>query len=200
VIITLILILVVAAIVGAGFTLAVRARREFRQQNEVVPGVPSAAPASWAGAHSPEARLHRRLRDAVAAAHRAAKVSGVDIDAATARIDVEAAALDDRLVAAAALPASHRAAAVERLDPLVASLEGTVASLVDRVFDSTGPRELLEQSLDEADIALEALARARAEVEQLDRIQRDMPLDPSTDDRPNTENDNDTGTRHPDAP
>lgn len=189
-IITLILILVVAAIIGFGVTLAVRARQEFRRQNEVVPGVPSEAPASWAGAHSPEARLHRRLRDAVAAAHQAAEVSSVDLGPATSRIDAEAAALDDRLVAAAALAASHRAAAVQRLDPLVASLEATVASLVERVSDPAGPRELLEGTLDDADIALEALARARAEVEQLDRIQRDPPLD----DRP--END----TRRPDEP
>lgn len=33
----------------------------------LIPGVPTNAPASWAGSHDPEARMHRRLRDALAA-------------------------------------------------------------------------------------------------------------------------------------
>ena len=66
--ITFLLVAAVAAIVGFGVALTVRSRKDFAEQNEVVPGVASPAPASWAGAHTPEAKLHRRLKEAVAAA------------------------------------------------------------------------------------------------------------------------------------
>jgi hypothetical protein len=168
-IVWVLLILVLAVIGGFAIALAVTSRRDFRKQNQVVPGVDSKAPASWAGSHTPEARLHRRLRDAVAAARTAADVSGVPLDAATTRIDAEATALDDRLVAAAALPAAHRDEALGRLEPLVASLEDTVAALVERVSITDGPAELTEKTLDDTDIALEALARAREEVERIER-------------------------------
>ena len=59
-----------------------------------------------------------------------------------------------------------------RLEPLVASLEETVATLVERVSTTGGPAELTEKSLDDTDIALEALARAREEIEQIDRDNR----------------------------
>lgn len=171
-IVTVLLLAALAAIAAIGIGLTVRVRRDFAAQNEVVPGVPTKAPASWAGAHTPEARLHRRLRDAVAAAHTAADASGMSLDAVTWRIDQEAAALDDRLVAAAALPLPHRDEAVERLEPLVASLEATVAAFVERLASSAGPAELTGHALDETDLALEALARAREDVERADRAGR----------------------------
>ncbi len=40
-------------------------QEEVRAQGQIVPGAASTAPASWAGAHTPEAKLHRRLGDAV---------------------------------------------------------------------------------------------------------------------------------------
>ena len=167
-IVWVLLIVVLAAIGGFAIALAVRSRNDFREQNQVVLGVDSNAPASWAGSHTPEARLHRRLRDVVAAAHVAAEVSAVSLDVATARIDREAVALDDRLVSAAALPAAQRGPAVERLEPLVTSLEETVGAMVERLAQTGGPAELTEHTLDDTDIALEALARAREEVERLD--------------------------------
>lgn len=174
-IITLLLVLVVAAVVALGIAASVRARRDFREQNQVVPGVTSSAPASWAGAHSPEARLHRRLRDAVAAVRTADEVMSAPVGAATARLDAEATAIDDQLVVAAALPAPHREPALARIEPLVARLEATVAALVERVSGAKSSPELVERTLDDTDIALEALARARAEVEELDRQPRDQP-------------------------
>ncbi len=171
-IVWILLLLVLAVIGGFAIALGMMSRRDFKKQNQVVPGVESAAPAAWAGSHTPEARLHRRLRDAVTAAHTAADVSDAPLDAAIARIDAEAMALDERLVAAAALPSAHRNEAVGRLEPLVASLEGTVVALVERVSTTGGPAELTEKTLDDTDIALEALARAREEIEQIDRDNR----------------------------
>ena len=172
-IILVLLALVVAVIAALGVGASVRVRRNFRIQNEVVPGITSSAPTSWAGAHSPEALLHRRLRDAVGAAHTAAEVFDAPIDAATDRIDGEAVAIDSQLVAAAALPADHRDAAISRIEPLVTTLEATVAALVERASEATSTPELVERTHDDTDIALEALARARAEVEEIDR----RPLD-----------------------
>ena len=171
-IVWILLLLVLAVIGGFAIALGMMSRRDFKKQNQVVPGVESPAPSSWAGSHTPEARLHRRLRDTVAAVHTAASATDAPLDTATARIAAEAVALDERLVAAAALPGSHRDAAVDRLEPLVASLEDTVAALVERISTPDGPVELTEQTLDDTDIALEALAQAREEIARIERDNR----------------------------
>jgi hypothetical protein len=161
-------VVVLAGLAGFAVALSVRARREFAAQNQVVPGVDSPAPASWAGAHSPEAVLHRRLRDAVAALRANPQFTALGLAPQRERIEAEALALDARLVAAAALPPPHGAAAVARCEPLVAQLEATVAELVTRV-DTGASRELLEGAVAEADLRLRALEEARAEVERIDR-------------------------------
>ena len=164
----LVLVAAVVAIVGFGVALTVSSKREFRQANEIVPGLKSSAPASWAGAHSPEAKLHRRLGDAVRAAHANPKFKELGLSAKTDQVGLEAQAIDDRLIAAAALPQSHRAEAVEALAPAVQDLEDAVAALI-RSTTVAESKELLQQSVSEADIKLQALAKARAEVERIDR-------------------------------
>jgi hypothetical protein len=165
--ITLLLVAAIAAIGGFGVALTVRSKRDFAEANEVVPGVASAAPASWAGAHSVEAKLHRRLRAAVSAARGNPRLVELGLAERTKQIETEALAIDDRLVAAAGLPARHRSEALAPFGAVVAALEDAVAALVQStsVADS---KELLEQSVSDADIKLRALAEARAEVEQLD--------------------------------
>ncbi|MGK0274340.1 MAG: hypothetical protein ACI9N0_000714 [Ilumatobacter sp.] len=167
-IISLILLAAVACIVGFGVALSVRGKRDFAKQNEVVPGRKSPAPASWAGAHSPEAKLHRRLGDAVRAANGNPRLVELGLAAQTKQIEAEAMAIDERLVAAAGLPARHRADAVAEFEPQVEALEDAVAALLTSttVNDS---KQLLEQAVSEADVKLQALAQARAEVEALDR-------------------------------
>jgi hypothetical protein len=167
-IVSIILLAAVACIVGFGVALSVRGKRDFAKQNEVVPGRKSPAPASWAGAHSPEAKLHRRLGDAVRAAHGNPRLVELGLAAQTKQIEAEAMAIDERLVAAAGLPTSHRAAAVAEFEPQVTALEDAVAALITSttVNDS---KQLLEQAVSEADVKLQALAQARAEVEALDR-------------------------------
>ncbi len=166
--IAVLLIATVAVAVGFGVALAVRSKREFKEQNEVVPGVASPAPASWAGAHSPEAKLHRRLRDAVAAARANPRLVELGLAEQTKQVEAEALAIDERLVAVSNLPERNKAEPLTKLESAVTALEDAVASLVtsSSVADT---KELLEQAVSDADIRLQALAEARAEVERIDR-------------------------------
>lgn len=178
-IITIALLAALVAVVGFGVALTVRSRREFSDANEIVPGVPSSAPASWAGSHSPEARLHRRLRDAVRSARANPKLAELGLADATRQIEADALAIDDRLVAAAGLPDRHRADAVAAFEKPVAALEDAAAALVQSVTVADS-KELLEQHVSDADIKLHALAEARAEVERLDRAITDPDLGSDT--------------------
>ncbi len=166
--IAVLLLVTVVAIVGFGVALTVRSKQEFAAQNEVVPGVPSPAPASWAGAHTPAAKLHRRLKAAVDAARANPRYVELGLAERTRRIETEALALDERLVAAAALPTPHRDDALAQFEPAVEALEAAVAALV-RSVGVGDSKELLEQVVSDADIRLQALAEARAEVERIDR-------------------------------
>ncbi len=166
--ITALLVLTVVAVVGFGVALAVRSKKDFAEQNEVVPGRPSPAPASWAGAHSREARLHRRLGDAVKGAHENPRFVELGLAPQMAQIDAQAMAIDERLVAAANLPTSHKDAAIDAIEAHVIELEQTIADLVTGVTVSDS-RAQLEQAVSAADIRLQALAEARAIVEQVDR-------------------------------
>ncbi len=162
------LVVAVGAVVAFGVMLAVRSKQEFAEQNEVVPGRPSPAPASWAGAHSREAKLHRRLGDAVKGARQNPRFVELGLAAQMNAIDAEALAIDERLVAAAALPAAHRDAAIDPLEQHVVDLEATIAELVASISVSDSKAQL-ETAVSAADIKLQALAEARAEVERLDR-------------------------------
>lgn len=160
---------VVVVVVGltAGTVLVViRQRRSFARANEVVPGVSSPAPASWAGSHDPEARLHRRLRDAMAAV-RAATGDALDGRALELRVELEQAvlALDESLVAVAALPAAAQAAPRARATAAVEDVERVAADLVGTsVAEAVGRLEAgLARLRDDA----AALVEARSEVERL---------------------------------
>ncbi len=166
--ITALLVLAVVGVVGFGVALAVRSKQEFSEQNQVVPGRPSPAPASWAGAHSREAKLHRRLGDAVKGAHQNPRFVELGLAAQMTAIDAEALAIDERLVAAAALPVAHRDGAIDQLETKVDELEATIVELVTSVTVADS-KEQLEVAVSAADLKLQALAQARAEVEQIDR-------------------------------
>lgn len=166
--ITGLLVLTVAAVVGFGVALAVRSRAEFTEQNQVVPGRRSPAPASWAGAHSREAKLHRRLGDAVKGARENPRFIELGLAAQMNALDAEAMAIDERLVAAASLPAAHRDAAIDPLETHVVALEAAVAEMVTSITVADS-KEQLEAAVSAADIKLHALAAARAEVEAIDQ-------------------------------
>jgi hypothetical protein len=157
--VTAVLVFVVLLLVlaGAGAAAVVSGQRaRFHKANQVVPGLPSRAPAAWAGAHTTEAKLHRRLRDAIAAmrANPAVK-DGWAIDSRVA-LEHHALAVDDRLVAVAALPEPVRAQPLAAVADAVAAVEAAVASLA-----ASGPE------LGGQDGLYRAMAEVQASVAQL---------------------------------
>ncbi|MGI8983077.1 MAG: hypothetical protein ACR2HM_00860 [Acidimicrobiales bacterium] len=136
-VIVVLLLLVASAAVAA--TVVVRTnKRKFAEANVVVPGTATRAPAEWAGGHTPEARLHRRLRDAVAALR--ANPALEDVFAMDARVSLEqqALAVDERLVAVAALPEAVRAQPLATVSEAVEAVEAAVAKLVAGPTERSG--------------------------------------------------------------
>jgi hypothetical protein len=145
------LLLIVAAVATAAYVIARSGKREFAKANEVVPGTATRAPAEWAGAHTPEARLHRRLRDAVEALRANPAMEDPWMLEARVALEQHALAVDERLIAVAALPKGVRTQPLAGVAAAVDAVEAAVASMV------AGPPEAVERS---------GLDRAMAEVEQ----------------------------------
>lgn len=155
-----------AAALGAFLgLLAVRSWRGYRAAGQVVPGVTSRAPRSWAGSHSPEARLHRRLRDVVTALqalpHADATVMG-----GRAAVERHVLALDERLVAVAALPEAVRSEPMAQLTADVERLEAATAALASQLTQDGAAADEAFRELSEA---LSYLRDATAEIEALER-------------------------------
>jgi hypothetical protein len=130
-IIVIVAVLVILVLVGGVVALVAVIARSQRQKiaadNEVMPGMPTRAPASWAGSHDPEARLHRRLRDAMAglrAVNAYATTAGVTLRAG---LEQAALGLDDHLVAVAALAPAHRQRHLSSVTAAVEAVEAGVA-------------------------------------------------------------------------
>ncbi len=126
----LIATLIGLGVAGGAAVIAVVSRRNFRKANEIVPGVSTNAPKAWAGAHSPEARLHRRLRDAVAAVHALPGADDGRMADLRRSLEVEALAVDEQLIAAAALAPGVREDPLNRIAEAVAAIEAAVAAMV----------------------------------------------------------------------
>lgn len=142
--VVLFLFILLAAAAAAAAVVVRNGKRQFSADNQVVPGTPTMAPAGWAGAHSPEARLHRRLRDAVAAV--GANPTLADAWMLDARVSLEQQALmvDERLIAVAALPERVRAEPLAAVAAAVDAVEAAVAALV------TESRPVERHALDQA--------------------------------------------------
>lgn len=158
--------LAVGAFAGA---LAVQARRRRDARLEIVPGVRSEAPVAWAGAHSPEARLHRRLGDAVRSLRAQPALDGPIMSGQRSALEQEATRIDARLIGAAALTGDRRAPAITHVAELVDRFESAVADLVTASLDDVGA---LDAVITESEIKLRALEEARAEVERIDGQQQ----------------------------
>lgn len=156
---------VVAAGIALAIALASSARRDYAARLEVVPGTPSAAPRSWAGSHTPAARMHRRLGDAVRSMRDQPALAGAVFVAQREVLEQEALRIDERLIAFDRLPGGE----VGEIEPLVSAFEEAVTRLVTATLDDPATHETV---LRDAGDRLEALRLARAEVEQIDRAQR----------------------------
>jgi hypothetical protein len=166
----LVVVLLALAVAGGAMAvaLATRARRDQTDQLQVVPGVDSGAPVAWAGAHTPEAKLHRRLVAAVRSMRAQPSLGGAVFVAQRAALEQEALRIDARLIAFDALVGERRQEGIEQVASLVERFESAVADLVTASLDDPS---MLEAAISESEIRLRALEEARAEVERLDRPQ-----------------------------
>jgi hypothetical protein len=122
-----VVLVVVVAVVGFAVALARKGKRQFEARTGG-PGLAPDAPREWAGAHSPEAKLHRRL--AAAARSLDAQPMG-DTASIEQRVTIEQQILqlDQQLVATAT------ASGGAELEPLVSAVERAVAQLATTGVD-----------------------------------------------------------------
>jgi len=132
--IVVVVILTLAVVVGLLVAVvAVAGRNQLRavsRANQLMPGRPTRAPRAWAVSHDPEARLHRRLRDAMSALH---AVNAFDTGSTLVlRADLEQTALnlDDHLVAVAQLAPVHKEQLLRTITAMVESIETAIARYV----------------------------------------------------------------------
>jgi hypothetical protein len=163
-ILVLIIVVLIVAVLAFGVSLASSSKRKYARQGQVVPGVSSKAPASWAGSHAPEALLHRRLRDAVTAVRANRAVDSVSTARAT--FEQEALALDEKLIAVAALPRSVREEPMAKVTAAVEALEAAAGSLALQQLQSDPAA--LNRAVNDVDERMKALAEARAELDQVE--------------------------------
>lgn len=153
----LVVLLVIVALVAAAAVAAARSgKRRYAEANQIVPGTAGSAPPEWAGAHTPEALLHRRLRDAVAALR--ANPAMEDAWSMDARVSLEqqALAVDNRLIAVAALPPPARAGRMPAVADAVAAVESAVGALAD--MGPVDGRPGLDQAMADVDRRVMRLA------------------------------------------
>ncbi len=143
---TVIVVLVVVVLAAAiAFAVALAAKGRRRAAESLGTGLAADVPREWAGAHSREAKLHRRL---VAAARSLSALPLGDAAEIERRVAVEQQLreLDEQLVTAAAVPEPARGEALAKIEPLVASAESSVAAIasgrVDLEHLERGKKEL----------------------------------------------------------
>lgn len=128
--ILLALLVLVGGVVAIVMVIARHQKQSIAYDNQVVPGIPSNAPASWAGSHDPEARLHRRLRDAIRALYGVNAYDTASSVNLRAGLEQSAMAVDSHLIAIATLPQSHRDQALPDATAAVEAVEAGVAQYV----------------------------------------------------------------------
>ena len=172
-------VLAVLSAAAVALALALRNKAAYDRSNELIPGVKTVAPASWAGSHEPEARLHRRLRQALDAL-RANQAFDHDGSLLDIRVELEqqAVEVDQQLVATAALPLHLRPEPLSRLTAAVESLEQAVADLAGSSAADTSAR--LSRALDDVRARTGLVAQARAALDDLPLVDPAQPAAPET--------------------
>ncbi|MCU1356641.1 MAG: hypothetical protein JWM89_2059 [Acidimicrobiales bacterium] len=162
------LVVIVALVAVAGAViLAVRSKQDYDAGNVSVPGRSGAVPESWGGSHAPEALLHRRLVAAMEAL-RANQSFDDDGGLLDLRVELEqqAIALDERLVAAAALPEALRAEPMAQAADATDRIEHAVAELAGRIAADAIPA--LQAALDEIRERTALVGEARNDLDAQD--------------------------------
>lgn len=107
IIIIVAIVVAIAVLIGALIFVADSRKRvqRFAQSADLIPGRSGRAPDDWSTSTAPEAQLHQRIRYAIADVHQAPGANSTpEVIAARNALDDAVFALDDRLIAAAALP------------------------------------------------------------------------------------------------
>lgn len=151
-------------VVGTLAYVALRNAQDFSDANEVIPGHRTNAPKAWAGAHSPEAKLHRRLRDAMTALRANRTLDEPALVPVREALEREALAVDDRLVAAAALPKGVRRRPLEQVGRAVDAIEHAVADVV--LLRGPGSRTT-DEAIEGVRTRLAFVEEARAELDAI---------------------------------
>jgi len=129
--VALVLFLVITAVIGLAVVgIAAIARHQkhaIADTNEIIPGEPTRAPLSWAGLHDPEARLHRRLRDAMTALRAVDSLENGTTIFLRSSLRQSALNLDDHLVAVSLLAADHKTKQLQTITTAVQCIEAGVA-------------------------------------------------------------------------
>jgi hypothetical protein len=184
-----VLLVMVLVTLATAFALLVAALTHLRRRNRLHPSVTTSAPLSWLYSPAGSARLHRRLRLAVAMSgyrgRRRGRQTLTRIDGLAAALTREAVNLDRRLVRAALAPRRERQAQLRLLEPQVGRVEqvaARLAVLADEQGLDLGPSvglDLLEEDV----TCLEAAQREVDDLEALLHLPGD-PFSPRRLDRP----------------
>ena len=147
-----------------------------RRRNRIHPKWPTMAPLSWLVHPGLPARLHRRLRAAVATAHYRApgrgrhKIPSSSVDELVVELLHEAAALDEQIVLAGRAPRSIRHQLLSVTAPQVTKLEAIAGRLAVLVSASARPGgapaasaiQALEDRLDAIEVSRQEIADLEA--------------------------------------
>ena len=174
IIIFLIIALVIgAALAGGALMFGARAvKRGADKRLELVPGVPSQAPTSWAGSHAVEAKLHRRLVAATSSLRRTGDLDPT-LAPSVSNVANEAVRLEAELVNAAAMAEPLRGKVVTQLTEAVEAIEGVVErAVLDRT--NSGPNAVARE-LEAFDDRIAAIRQAWTEIDDLDAVERERP-------------------------
>jgi len=167
--------------------------RTLNRRNRVSPSAPSPAPASWLGAPGAPARLHRRLRSAVAVARAASATapSAPRLAELSADLEQQAIVLDSHLVIVARLPPKERRARIARLAQEVLKVEQVASQVSMLSAQAQAPMLAAGQptALDDLAHQLELLEQARREVSDVESaagVHRTSPYGAGTREVPGT--------------
>lgn len=128
-VIVVVLVVVVVVVLGVVAFAVALAGKSKRRATAALGGPALAAnvPREWAGAHSPEAKMHRRLAAAASALSGQPMGGAVEIEKRVA-VEQQIRQLDEQLVVAAAVPGSRKAELLAKLEPMVTAVESSVAA------------------------------------------------------------------------
>jgi hypothetical protein len=170
------LLMLLAALVSTvlvAVLVVVLAQRAVRKRNRVSPAVPGTAPSSWLGSPSAPARLHRRLKAAVAVAQAAAAAAPASDHIVEAATDLERMAvdLDARLVTVSRIASQQRRSHLTPLVAEVVKVETMASTLSVQAVQAQAPMVASGHAspMDELYDRIEAMEAARREVAEVER-------------------------------